>query len=298
MRIRTIKPEFWRNEDLARLSDFTRLLAVALLNFADDEGYFIATPAIVRGELFPFMEDSRSIQVGLTELSNAQYVRLYTGVNGRIYGFVTNFSKHQIINKPTPSRIKGLINFSEDYGSPQVALRESYNTEQGTGNREQGTCLVPGLLPGVLASKASESEAKAPAKKREPNPLFDALAEESGKRGELTKSEGGAIGEALKQIRAASPDLTPEMIHTRAAKYRQTYRGMACTAMALAAHWSEFAARQPHPTAEPLKEPVGWREVVQDSQYGPGGAFPANSWAELPRDTQQFCIDRINEGIG
>jgi hypothetical protein len=39
-RIRTIKPEFWRSEDLCSLPEATHMLAAALLNYADDEGFF------------------------------------------------------------------------------------------------------------------------------------------------------------------------------------------------------------------------------------------------------------------
>jgi hypothetical protein len=141
MRIRTVKPEFWRNPDLAELSEFTRLLALALLNYADDEGYFIADPIIMRGELFPFNEDSRSIHGALTELSNIKYVTLYKGINGRLYGLVTTFKKHQIINRPSSSKLKTYIKFNEDSRSNHGVLTEDSLLEQGTGIREkeQGT---------------------------------------------------------------------------------------------------------------------------------------------------------------
>ncbi len=42
-RIRTIKPEFWSDEKLATVSEATLLVAIGLLNLADDEGYFNAT---------------------------------------------------------------------------------------------------------------------------------------------------------------------------------------------------------------------------------------------------------------
>nr|MBF6067360.1 primosomal protein [Klebsiella pneumoniae] len=36
-RIRTIKPEFWTDEDMAEVSEPACLLAIGLLNYADDE---------------------------------------------------------------------------------------------------------------------------------------------------------------------------------------------------------------------------------------------------------------------
>ena len=137
MRIRTIKPEFWKNPDLAKLSADTRLLALALLNYADDEGYFLADPVVIRGELFPFTESSVSIQLGLTHLSNADYLHLYTGRNGRTYGLVVNFKKHQWLNRPTASKLKDYIDLTADSQSPQLQLNDDSLTEQGSGNREK-----------------------------------------------------------------------------------------------------------------------------------------------------------------
>ena len=59
-RIRTIKPEFWKHEDLSALPEITHMLAAALLGYADDEGYFNANPALVKSECLPLRESSVS----------------------------------------------------------------------------------------------------------------------------------------------------------------------------------------------------------------------------------------------
>jgi hypothetical protein len=138
MRIRTIKPEFWLNEDLGRLEDFTRLVAVALLNYADDEGYFNANPELIRGQVFPFEKNSTRIQRALVEASTACFISLYSGTNGRVYGRIQNFSKHQKIDRPSPSRIKPLVNFDEPSTKAQRGIDESSLLDQGSGNRDQG----------------------------------------------------------------------------------------------------------------------------------------------------------------
>ena len=46
---RTIKPEFWSHLVMARLDAPTQLVALALLNYADDGGYFYAKPVLVAG---------------------------------------------------------------------------------------------------------------------------------------------------------------------------------------------------------------------------------------------------------
>ena len=108
MRIRTVKPEFWTSLDMATLSEPALILAVGLLNYADDKGYFVADPRLVRGALFPLRELSRPIPDCLEELRQTGFVKLCLGVDGRPYGHVVNFVKHQSINRPKPSAIAPL----------------------------------------------------------------------------------------------------------------------------------------------------------------------------------------------
>lgn len=107
-RIRTIKPEFWKHEDLSELPEATHMLAAALLNYADDEGYFNANVALIKAECSPLREPSVSIQDSLTHLSNVGYIRLGEASNGKRYGQVLKFSEHQRVNRPTPSKIAAL----------------------------------------------------------------------------------------------------------------------------------------------------------------------------------------------
>jgi len=141
MRIRTIKPEFWLHEGLCSLPEFTRLLALALLNWADDEGYFMANPAILRGSLFPFLEDSKKIPRSLSELSSVGWIDIGKDSQGRDVGRVRNFSKHQRVDKPKPSEIKASSTFQDasknNPGSVLDGSKEEWKgKEQGTGNKE------------------------------------------------------------------------------------------------------------------------------------------------------------------
>jgi hypothetical protein len=237
MRIRTLKPEFWRNPDLARLPEFTRLLAIALLNYADDEGFFCADPALIRGELFPFLESSGTIQRGLTELANIHYVDLYHGTNGRIYGKVVTFGMHQSIDRKTPSKLKGCIKLGEGSLSPQGLLAEGSLLEQGTGNREHDR----------------GGDAEPPAKARERNPLFDALAMATdGDPLQMTARQCRAVGVALAEIRKVCPELTVAELTRRAANYKLHMPHATLTANALASHWSRCDSA---PTYEADKRP-------------------------------------------
>jgi len=137
MRIRTIKPEFWTNEDIAKMDDFTKLLAIGLLNYADDEGYFNANPALIRAAIFPLRDESGTVTVAVQTLEKAGYLTLGKGTDGRSYGMIKNFKKHQVINKSKGSKIKELCAFTDDSGISTVQVPDEYRGEQGTGNREQ-----------------------------------------------------------------------------------------------------------------------------------------------------------------
>ena len=103
MRIRSIKPEFWKSEKMAQMSRDVRMLFIGLWNLADDFGRFRAHPSLVKGEIFPY-DDDADVAGWLLELVKAGVVVLYT-VNGQRYGFVRNFAEHQKIDRRAASRI-------------------------------------------------------------------------------------------------------------------------------------------------------------------------------------------------
>jgi uncharacterized protein YdaU (DUF1376 family) len=76
-------------------------------------------------------------------------------------------------------------------------------------------------------------------KTRNPNPVLDAMAVvECGATTGLTTQDYARIGKALKTIREASPDVTPEEIARRARNYRTHFDNIVITASALAKHWA------------------------------------------------------------
>lgn len=148
-RIRTIKPEFWQNAELAALSEHARLLAIALLNHSDDAGYFKANPFLVRAACAPFDDDSEKIRGSLLDLSAIGFIEVRTEAAKEI-GCVCKFLDHQRIDKPAPSKLEAEFNAIERAGDSVLDHsknvlggfdEDSKNTqrlEQGTGNREQG----------------------------------------------------------------------------------------------------------------------------------------------------------------
>lgn len=106
-RIRTIKPEFFRHEDLYELEKATRLpirLAYAgLWTCCDREGRFKWRPRSLKVEVLPY--DDCDFSRVLDALATRGFVVKYR-VSGEDYGHVPSFHAHQFINnREAPSTI-------------------------------------------------------------------------------------------------------------------------------------------------------------------------------------------------
>src|SRR4051794_31020422 len=94
-KIRTIKPEFWSDEDIVRCSVATRLFFIGLWNFADDDGVFDWKPLSLKMKIFP--NDAIDVSACLTELQNCGRIGCFTH-DGKQYGIIKNFGKHQKVD--------------------------------------------------------------------------------------------------------------------------------------------------------------------------------------------------------
>lgn len=104
-RIRTIKPQFWGDDQIATLSITARYLAIGLVSMADDDGRFIASVNAISGYVFPHDEFSpKQIRKWLSEIEAARFAIFYR-VGRAEYGCIPNYRKHQRISKPQASPI-------------------------------------------------------------------------------------------------------------------------------------------------------------------------------------------------
>jgi hypothetical protein len=130
-RIRSIKPEFWSDEKLSECSLSARLLFIGLWTFADDEGRMEYAPARIRMQIFPCGSVTLlKVREFIRELTEHSLIRVYV-VDGKEYLSIPNFTKHQKINRPTPSKLpppSGAI--TEDSVNPPGALSESSPLER------------------------------------------------------------------------------------------------------------------------------------------------------------------------
>lgn len=137
-RIRTVKPEFWHDEDIASLPFETRMLAIALLNYSDDEGWFNANSSLVKAFAFPFDELSTTIPEMLNQLCAIGYIEVRKCAKDRAYGRVRNFLEHQRVDRPKPSKIAGLFDAQMNRGQvDDEPAQEGKGTGKGTGKGKE-----------------------------------------------------------------------------------------------------------------------------------------------------------------
>ncbi|MFG2483415.1 hypothetical protein ACGFSI_11740 [Streptomyces virginiae] len=106
-RIRTIKPEAFLSEDLASVDVTAMVTFFGLLTQADDNGRFLAHPAIIAGVLWPLRAEHAPANVAndLEQLEAAGLICRYTGCDGKSYLHFVTWDKHQKIDRPSASRM-------------------------------------------------------------------------------------------------------------------------------------------------------------------------------------------------
>lgn len=109
-RIRSIHPGFFTDEDLVSVSAFARLLVIGLGVQADDKGIFEWKPLMLKMRIFP--GDNVEVSDLLSELAEANCIAMYE-MNGRKYGAIRNFRKHQ--RPKTPNDVHPIPNDFRNY---------------------------------------------------------------------------------------------------------------------------------------------------------------------------------------
>jgi hypothetical protein len=137
-RIRSIKPDFWKSEKVARMTGVdgrqARLLFIALWNFCEDSGCMRAAPAYVRAEVFPYDEDITAQDVArwLDLLEATRLITRYQRPSGSFL-VVRGFKDHQKIEKPS---------------KPQLPLpTEEELAREGSASHPSSPPPLTGLLP-------------------------------------------------------------------------------------------------------------------------------------------------------
>lgn len=109
-RMRSLKPEFWQDEELAcQLTRDERMLYIGLWNLADEHARLRGDPRYIKGQLFPYDDDITPADIDkmLGRLADLHKVHQYRAGIGR-YLFLPNLARHQRLESDkVPSRLPG-----------------------------------------------------------------------------------------------------------------------------------------------------------------------------------------------
>jgi hypothetical protein len=130
-RIRTVKPEFWTDEQVMELSPLARLLFIGMWNFCDDRGVHPASTKTLKAEVFP-ADDITADQIGglVTEMIRQGLLTEFEA-QGRRWWAVTGWH-HQMINRPSTSKYPAPpAKNGTDSGNPHGRLSEDSVSAHG-----------------------------------------------------------------------------------------------------------------------------------------------------------------------
>lgn len=140
-RNRMIKPKFWDDTKIGRLTRDARLLYIGLWNFSDDVGVVIGDSIWLKSKVFPYDQiQIQQFEKWMNELVINGFICLLS-YKGERFIYLPNFTRHQVINKPNYEDLnipKQLIDrekdnihlsFTEQSRNTTVSFTEQYVTK-------------------------------------------------------------------------------------------------------------------------------------------------------------------------
>lgn len=148
MRIRNIKPEFWRSDDIAALPKLTRLTFIGLWSYVDDNGVGLDKTVNIAADLYAneLADDPHAtlLQVSddLQALHRGGQILRYEADGKRLL-YIVAWKKHQYIPKPSKGHMYPLPT-AETVGAPDADMQQTCDShvtvQVGTGGRgDRGT---------------------------------------------------------------------------------------------------------------------------------------------------------------
>lgn len=132
-RIRTIKPEFFRHEELQDLEKanpgaYVMLVFAGIWTQCDKDGRFEWKPRTLKLDLLPFLDFD--MEATLTVLSGGGFIRRYV-VAGKVFGVIATWEKHQRITGKEAT--DGGKYPEPPKNSPEIPKASTENHEGNTG---------------------------------------------------------------------------------------------------------------------------------------------------------------------
>jgi len=138
-RIRTIKPQFWTDEKIAKLPIGARLLFIGTWNLADDEGIVYWNAAYLRGQIFPYdvRVTNTVVHNWMANIASLNLMALYVDALQETYGFIRGWHKHQKINRPYPTQHNDILDMVHASNSVNNHGTITEHSVQGIENKEK-----------------------------------------------------------------------------------------------------------------------------------------------------------------
>jgi hypothetical protein len=151
-RIRTVKPELFKHEELFDLEKQTglpiRVAFMGLFTCADREGRFKWRPRALKLDILPY--DNVDFDCVLDSLASTGFIEKYE-VDGEQYGWIPTFSKHQSINlREAQSTLPAPV---DDNGNKRTAMHVHTHAENGDNSAYEyrGVNVAPALRETIIA---------------------------------------------------------------------------------------------------------------------------------------------------
>ena len=251
---------------MARQDDATKLLAIGLLNFSDDEGYFYACPSLVRSALRPFDDDSTNVRRSLAQLAKIGFIEVREHSTHGPVGMVLSFADHQRVDRPKASIIKELYDSTINRRSidDQSSLEGKGTVKGKEQGREQKAGKPPLWFPDSFSEKRKAT--------------LTLWAKHKTEKGQGYKPTGWQT--MLSKLDAMTDDqLAAAVTHSMAMNYQGIF-----------APRDEPQQEPPKPTA--MKAPEGWRDAAK-TLYGHD--FAGKEFDQITRDERADIIRSLRD---
>jgi len=232
MRIRSIKPEFWRSDDITNLPMATRLTFIGLWSYVDDNGVGADKLISIVADLYAddFSRDPQETVKRVTEdlqrlTSGGQVIRYRGDHNGSAKDllYITKWKQHQVVNHPSQGHKYPLppdetVQAANNLTPPSRDPLETLTHEQGNrgaGEREQG----------------SEEQGEAP------------QASPTAKRGTRLAADWMPTQQTINAIKAECPHVDIEAEHRKFIDYFTDKTGKDATKLSWEGTWRNWMRR-------------------------------------------------------
>jgi hypothetical protein len=179
-RTRSLRPGFFKNEQLCGLPPLVRLLFAGLWTLADRDGRLLDRPKLIKSELFPY--DTLDVDRALSRLAACGFIMRYERDGQRCIQ-VHNWHKHQ---RPHPREDVSVVPAPEGYVVPPV-VNPGYDPEPDLGAPPATARPRPGQ-PSSSSSSSSSFPSRNSLREDPPTPQG---GRRSKRRNGLTFDENG-----------------------------------------------------------------------------------------------------------